>query len=69
MDRDIALQLITKLTAVNTALTTLATNTSPSNVNRSVSDDNMRSAPDPEDLEPLTEDQEPEPEPEPETKK
>ena len=63
MDRDIALQLVSKITAVNTALTTLSNNTSPSNANRSA--DDMRNAPDPEDLEPLTED----PEPEPETKK
>ena len=63
MDRDVALQLLAKLTAVNTALTTLSTNTSPSNANRSVDEDDMRRAEDPEEL---REDPEPEPEPEPE---
>lgn len=29
MDRDVALQLLTNLTAVNTAVTTLASNTTP----------------------------------------
>ena len=58
MDRDIALQITQKITAINTALQTLVTNTSPSNANRSV--DNMRTIPE-DDAEELTEVEEPEP--------
>lgn len=45
MDRDIALQLSTKLTAVKTALQTLVTSSTPAS-SRSVQ--NNRSVPDPE---------------------
>lgn len=45
MDRDIALQLSTKLTAVKTALQTLVTSSTPAS-SRSVQ--NTRSVPDPE---------------------
>ena len=63
MDRDVAQLLLSKLTAVNTALQTLVTNTAPSNEYRSTED--MRNVPDPEEQETRTV----EPEPEPETKK
>ena len=53
MDRDVAQQLLTKLTAVNTAIQSLATNTSPSNANRTLSE--MRSAPVNLDVEPQEE--------------
>lgn len=46
MDRDIALQITQKITAINTALQTLVTNTAPTAVNRSIPDENTRSVPD-----------------------
>lgn len=46
MDRDIALQITQKITAINTALQTLATNTAPTSANRSIPDANTRSVPD-----------------------
>lgn len=46
MDRDIALQLSTKLTAVKTALQTLVTSSTPAS-SRSLQDN--RSVPDPEE--------------------
>ena len=46
MDRDVALQLSTKLTAVKTALQTLVTSSTPAS-SRSVQ--NNRSVPDPEE--------------------
>ena len=45
MDRDIALQITQKLTAINTALQGIVTGTTPTDDNRSVPAENMRSAP------------------------
>ena len=42
MDRDVAQLLLTKLTAIKTALQNISTNTNPSIVTRSVSDDQQR---------------------------
>ncbi len=53
MDRDVALQITTKLNAVKTALQSIATNTTPTAASRSVPEENQRSAPaeDPEEPE------------------
>ena len=48
MDRDVALQLSTKLTAVKTALQTLVTSSTPAS-SRSAPAEDQRSAPDPEE--------------------
>ena len=57
MDRDIALQITQKITAINTALQGIVTGTTPAADNRSVSPDpeeNQRSAPEEEEPEPVT---------------
>lgn len=48
MDRDVALQLSTKLTAVKTALQTLVTSSTPAS-SRSAPVEDQRSVPDPEE--------------------
>lgn len=64
MDRDIALQITEKITAINTALQSLVTNTTPTADSRSVPADAQRSAPDPDE----TREQDPEPDPVPNKK-
>ena len=62
MDRDIALQITQKITAINTALQTLVTNTAPTADSRSISPDpaeQQRSAPE-EPEEPEVREEEPE---------
>ena len=65
MDRDIALQITQKITAINTALQTLVTNTTPTaSDNRSVSQapaEDQRSAPEADPEEPEAPEEEPEP--------
>ena len=66
MDRDVALQLLTSLTAVNTAVATLVTNTAPENPAASLNMSRLGSTVDPEE-EP-EEEQEAVPEEEPVTR-
>ena len=64
MDRDIALQITQKITAINTALQGIVTGTTPAADNRSVSPDpeeNQRSAPTADPEEPEASEEEPEP--------
>ena len=62
MDRDAAQLLLTKLTNIKTALQNIATNTSPTIIERSAPADDQRSAP--EEIR----EQDPEPDPEPNKK-
>ena len=63
MDRDIAQLLLTKITAIKTALQNIATNTNPSIIERSAPAKDQRSVPE------AAPDEEPEEEPETRTKK
>lgn len=52
MDRDVAQLLLTKITAIKTALQNIATNTNPSIIERSAPAENQRSVPEAPEEEP-----------------
>ena len=62
MDRDVALQIVTKITAINTALQSIVTGTTPASANRSAPapEEQQRTAPEADPEEPGAPVEEPE---------